>query len=81
MTCMHCEERAEDCWDPGDNWDPGDAPCTCPCHDNVEYQRSSGGMICPTCQKAYRCHPLGGPLGYDGSRFLRRLCSGELVKL
>ncbi len=55
-------------------------PCTCSCHQNVDYYRASGSMIC-ACGKPYNRHPHGGPIGYDDKRFLRRLCNDELVKL
>lgn len=48
---------------------------------DVEYRRAHGGSVCGQCQQPYRKHPYGGPLGMGDRQFLRRLCSGELVKL
>lgn len=78
MSCLDCEERAEECWELEDE---NDQPCTCPCHDSVEYRRASGEVICEPCSKPYRVHAQGGPIGMDGRRFLRRLCDGSLVRL
>lgn len=91
MSCMNCEDRAEECWEEPppltvggwttDELLPEPEPCTCCCHDSEDYYRASGDMICARCQKPYRKHEEGGPIGYDGQRFLRRLCNGDLVKL
>lgn len=77
--CSDCESRAEDCFETAG---PDDGqPCTCSCHDRESWERSSGLMICAVCRKQYFDHPRGGPVGFDGTRFLRRLCGGGLVKL
>ncbi len=50
-----------------------------------EADRASGNVLCKTCNKEYREHPMGGPLGNVGGaehfQFLHRLCDGRLVKL
>lgn len=75
MSCGDCEDRAEECFElDGD-------PCTCNCHDSAEYRHASGESICDRCNKLYRKHIKGGPVGMDNQRFLRRLCDGSLVKL
>ncbi len=45
------------------------------------YRRASGEMRCERCQKPYRKHPHAEYRDFQGAPWLRRLCSGELVKL
>lgn len=45
-----------------------------------EFFRAHGECECPECGRPYHRHPPAGPL-FDGLPFLRRLCSGDLVKL
>lgn len=47
-----------------------------------EYIRASGEVICEICKKEYYKHPWYRTiLGYDGEPFLRKICSGIIVKL
>ncbi len=75
MSCGNCESYAEECFRPD-----GD-PCKCKCHGEDEFYRASGEMVCVSCDRPYRKHARGGPIGMDDQRFLRRLCDGSLVKL
>jgi len=46
------------------------------------FVRAGGGVICGCCGLQYRDHPSSPHyLAYDDKPFLRRLCSGILVKL
>lgn len=47
----------------------------------ITFDRADAETICLQCNKPYRQHPHGGLPGYDGSRFLRLLCNGRLVKI
>jgi hypothetical protein len=53
--------------------------------DLRKMRRASGDVLCETCSKEYRKHPLATELhnlsGIDGEPFLHRLCNGDLVKL
>lgn len=46
-----------------------------------DYRRADQNCVCPDCNKLYIDHPYGGPIVYDRSMILHRLCSGDLVKL
>ncbi len=84
MSCESCQERAEECWEftqLSDEKGVNPEPCLCECHDQEPWRRASGMCRCAICGLAYFKHARGGPIGMDGKRFLRRLCSGALVKL
>lgn len=52
--------------------------------DPPEFYRASGEAICGTCLKKYREHPHATEancLDGEGRPFLRKICSGVLVKL
>lgn len=52
--------------------------------DSIEFRRAGGDVICDTCGKPYRKHPMDErpeALSYQGEPFLRVLCNGERVKL
>lgn len=49
--------------------------------DPVPFLRTSGEMICSTCKQPYWRHKHSDHIDFDGNRWLRRLCSGQLVKL
>jgi hypothetical protein len=58
-----------------------DAPGSGDDDDYPDYYRAGGDLRCERCGKLYYDHPRGGPIGYNGERFLNRLCNGDLVKL
>jgi hypothetical protein len=49
--------------------------------DEESWYRADGRVPCVTCGRLYRDHPMGGPVGFNGEKFLNRLCNGDLVKL
>lgn len=49
--------------------------------EQTSYYRADQHCVCVSCGKYYRDHPYGGPLTYERSLILHRLCNGELVKL
>lgn len=46
-----------------------------------DWPRVGGDCVCDQCGKTYYQHPLDGPPGWQGEKFLNRLCDGRLVKL
>ena len=46
-----------------------------------DFRRTSGESICGICGLKYFKHPHTSHAGYDEAHFLRRLCTGEIVKL
>lgn len=46
-----------------------------------EFTRLYLAAPCGVCGEAARKHPMGGPLGFHGHCFLRRLCDGSFIKL
>jgi hypothetical protein len=46
-----------------------------------DFRRADTNCLCATCGKRYGQHPYGGPLTYDHTLILHRLCNGDLVKL
>lgn len=44
------------------------------------FRRADKNCLC-SCGKTYGEHPYGGPILYDRSMILHRLCDGSLVKL
>lgn len=49
--------------------------------DPPTLRRTSGSVICPACNKEYRRHADSEHRDFNDDPFLKRLCSGELVKL
>lgn len=49
--------------------------------DVDDFRRADQNAVCQDCGKTFGEHPYGGPITYDRSMILRRLCNGELVKL
>lgn len=49
-------------------------------NSDPDYTRACGLCVCQ-CGDLYYDHPYAGPDGYDGRKFLKRLCDGRFVKL
>jgi hypothetical protein len=64
-------------------WNPGVTVITTPAvPTEPEYERASGDTLCDVCKRPYYRHEwYRGLLGYDGEPFLRRICTGKIVKL